>query len=152
MLFAAQERFRYSHHPIGGVWGADPKGAEMEKRILVVDDEVGILLALKTLLREPNLEVDTAQTIEEAETLLDTKSYAAVICDLRLTGILGEEGLEIISYVRERGMDTRIVLITGYGTEEIQRRAMELGADRYFKKPVASETLREALIGLGVSG
>ena len=43
----------------------------MNKRILIVDDEKTILLAFKKLLKSPNIMVDTAETINEAEKLLE---------------------------------------------------------------------------------
>ena len=73
----------------------------MNRRILIVDDEKAILLAFKKLLTSPNIMVDTAETIAEAENLLKKNIYDAVIADLRLTGANGEEGLEIIKYVKE---------------------------------------------------
>lgn len=122
----------------------------MESRILLVDDEVGILLAFKKLLQAPGIAVDTAQTIEEAEGLLKSNLYHVVIADLRLTGILGEEGLEIIRYIREHNLHSHVILITGYGSPDVMEKAYEMGADFYFEKPVQADLLRDTLRSLGV--
>lgn len=119
-------------------------------RILLVDDEPGILIAFQRLLRSPDMTVDTAQTIEEAEVLLKQNTYQAVIADLRLTGVLGEEGLEIIRYIREHTLQTKVILITGYGSPEVMNRAFELGADSYMEKPVKAEDLKQTMVRLGV--
>jgi DNA-binding NtrC family response regulator len=117
----------------------------MSKRILIVDDEVVILLAFQQLLAVDGRQIDTAETIEEAERLLDKNHYDVVIADLRLTGILGEEGLEILQYVREKSPGTRMILVTGYGSPEIKEKAYELGAAFYFEKPVSTVVLKDAL-------
>lgn len=122
----------------------------MESRILLVDDEVGILLAFKKLLQAPGLVVDTAQTIEAAEALLKSNPYSVVIADLRLTGVLGEEGLEIIRYIREHNLSSRVILVTGYGSPDVMEKAYALGADFYFEKPVKAELLRDTIRSLGV--
>lgn len=126
------------------------EGPLAQYRILLVDDEAGILVAYQRLLRSPTMTVDTAQSIEETEQLLKEHAYHAVIADLRLTGVLGEEGLEIIRYIREHSLDTKVVLVTGYGSPEVMNRAFELGADSYMEKPVRAELLQQTLRNLGV--
>lgn len=122
----------------------------MAKKILVVDDESAFLLAIKRVLASPEREVDTVDCIEEAERCLKEKKYDVVVTDLRLTGVLGEEGLEIIRYVREHNPETHCILVTGYGSPEIREKAKEQGADYYFEKPVSPGSLQEALVNLGV--
>jgi len=123
----------------------------MGDRILVMDDEKAILISFRQMLRSPTLQVDTAETIEDAEKLLKESTYRAVIADLRLTGILGEEGLELIRYVRDQNIDTKVILVTGYGSPEIKEKALRIGAADYFEKPVDVKLLREALLKLGAS-
>ena len=68
-------------------------------RVLVIDDEPAFLLGFKKLLQGPDLMIDTAETLEESMTLLDEHNYAAVIADIRLTGVLREEGLDILKFI-----------------------------------------------------
>jgi DNA-binding NtrC family response regulator len=110
-------------------------------RVLLVDDEEDILLAYTKLLRHAHYEVDTAQTMEEAEALLRANAYDIVITDLRLTGVLGEEGLEILAYVREKNPNTAVILVTGYGSPELMAKAYTLGAAHYFEKPLDPQRL-----------
>ena len=117
----------------------------MLKHVLVVDDEATILIAFKKLLESPELEVDIAETLEDAQELLSEKSYQAVIADLRLSGIAGEEGLEIIHYVKERDPETRIILTTAYGNRDMMKRAYNMGASFYFEKPVSTNVIKDAL-------
>jgi DNA-binding NtrC family response regulator len=122
----------------------------MPKHLLIVDDETTILIAFKKLLQSPGVEVDTAETFEEVQTLLSKQPYDAVIADLRLSGIAGEEGLDIIRYVKELHPDTQVILITAYGNQDIMKKAYTLGAAYYFEKPVSTNIIRDALRSFGV--
>ena len=126
-------------------------GEEMErKRILVVDDEEAILLAFKKLLQRPNVEVDTCECIEDAKSLIDLNIYDVIVADLRLSGTLGQEGFEIISYLKQRSTATKVALITAYGSHGIEEKARNIGADLYFEKPVSIKNLNEILQTIGV--
>ena len=117
----------------------------VKKRILVVDDEEAILLAFKKLLQRPNLEIDTCDTLEEAKLLIDSHIYSAVIADLRLSGTLGQEGFEIISYLKSKSSQSIAALITAYGSHGIEEKARAIGAEFYFEKPVSMKNLQEIL-------
>ena len=117
----------------------------MAKQILVVDDETAFLLGIRKILSRSEAATDVAETIEEAEHLLKEKAYDIVITDLRLTGVLGEEGLEILQYVREHNPQTKCILVTGYGSPDIREKAMEKGAAYYFEKPVSPTLLLDAV-------
>jgi len=122
----------------------------MSQRILIVDDEAAILLAFKKLLQTKDITVDTAETMGEAEKFLCKNFYDAAIVDLRLTGVTGEEGLEIIKYIKEFSAQTHVILVTGYGSPKVMEKAQALGAAFYFEKPVSGDTLRNALKSLDV--
>ena len=123
----------------------------MQKNVLVVDDETTILLAFKKLLKTPGVDVDTAESMEDVKVLLIDKNYDAVIADLRLSGISGEEGLEVIRYVKERNPDTKVILITAFGNQEVMSRAYNLGAAFYFEKPVSTNVIKDALRNMGIA-
>lgn len=122
----------------------------MKQRLLVVDDEPVILIAFKKLLQEPLVAVDGAESIEYAKALLDERSYDAVIADLRLSGLHGEEGLEIIRHIKNRRPETAVILVTAHGNQDVMNKAYNLGAAFYFEKPVSTNILKDALKSLGV--
>ncbi len=124
----------------------------MSQRILVVDDQISTLVSFQRLLQGPRVIVDTADRMEVAERLLKENRYGVVVADLRLTGVLGEEGLEILRYVKEHDLGTQVILVTGYGSPDIMEKAFELGAAFYFEKPVNTDLLKDALASLGVVG
>ena len=119
-------------------------------RLLVVDDEAAIRFALSEYFRENGWTVDSAAEKEEAEALLACTEYAVVIADLRLTGIYGVEGLDIIQLSRHLRPETRVVLLTGNGTPEIEAEARRRGADAFLHKPLPLpqlEAVVDSLVG-----
>lgn len=105
-------------------------------RLLIVDDEAAIRFALSEYFRGNGWCVDAAAEKEEAEALIACTEYAVVIADLRLTGIFGVEGLDIIQWSRHLRPETRVVLLTGNGTPEIEAEARRRGADAFLNKPL----------------
>ena len=96
--------------------------SEAPGRLLIVDDEAAIRFALSDYFRECGWQVDAAAEKEEAEALLAHTEYAVVIADLRLTGIYGVEGLDIVTRDQDALLD-RIAALADEADVEI--RAME---------------------------
>lgn len=115
----------------------------MNQRMLVVDDEETILDALCDFFQLRGFTVDCASAIEPAEKLLEEQSYDVVIADLRLTGIDGLEGLELIEFARERSPGSRVLLLTAYGSEAVRREALARGAVGLVQKPIPLPALAE---------
>jgi DNA-binding response OmpR family regulator len=146
---------RWRRHPgIAGNAGpgtdpaTSPGVGKEPRRLLIVDDEAAIRFALSDYFRECGWEVDAAAEKEEAEALLAHTEYAAVIADLRLTGIYGIEGLDIIQWSRHLRPETRVVLLTGNGTPEIEAEARRRGADAFLHKPLPLPELERVVAGL----
>jgi len=117
-------------------------------RLLIVDDEAAIRFALVEYFRGSGWTVDAASEKEEAEALLACTAYAVVIADLRLTGIHGVEGLDIVQWSRHLRPETRVVLLTGNATPEIEAEARRLGADAFLQKPLPLPQLEAIVDGL----
>jgi DNA-binding NtrC family response regulator len=109
---------------------------EMPERILIVDDEESILFAMSDYLTARGYQVDCARGLEEAEALLSRVRYAGVIADLRLSGSQSTEGLAIVGRVRARSPSTRTIILTAYGSPQIEREARRQGVDAFLHKPV----------------
>ncbi|MGH9457741.1 MAG: response regulator [Thermoanaerobaculia bacterium] len=109
--------------------------AETAPRMLVIDDEPTIRFAIQNYFARQGFSVDCAQELEEAEAMMANVHYDIVIADLRLTGVHGSEGLEIIRFVRERHPATRVILLTAYGSPELEAAAIRYGVDSFLQKP-----------------
>ncbi len=119
------------------------------KKILIVDDEQSILLSLSHALRAPGVEVIACDEIEQAEEALGNAAFDLVIADIRMSGVDGIEGLELLSYVKQR-YDTEVIIMTGYGSEEVEAEAYRRGALHYFMKPVDIASLMDIVSSVGI--
>ncbi|NVO00639.1 MAG: response regulator [Geobacteraceae bacterium] len=119
------------------------------KKILIVDDELSILLSLSYLLKTENVEVLACNEIEEAEEALSNTKFDLVIADIRMSGVNGIEGLELLSYIKEH-FNTNVMIMTGYGSPAIEAEAYERGACHYFKKPLDISELLKKVAELGI--
>jgi ActR/RegA family two-component response regulator len=107
----------------------------MKHRLLVVDDERAILMAVGEYFRRRGYEVACTRQREEAEALLVQEHYACVIADLRLTAQGTDDGLAIAAFVRERCPETRVVILTAYGSPAAEKEARLRGVDAFIHKP-----------------
>src|SRR5512138_2799661 len=105
------------------------------KKILIVDDEQSILLSLSYILKVEGVEVLACNEVEQAEEALGNSHFDLVIADIRMSGVDGIEGLELLSYIK-KNYATAVIIMTGYGTPDIEAEAYRRGAYHYFGKPI----------------
>jgi DNA-binding response OmpR family regulator len=117
-------------------------------RLLIVDDEALITFSMRRYFQALGFEVDCAAELTEAERLVSGQCYDVVIADLRLTGLGSVEGLDLIEFVRNRCARTRAILLTSYGSPEIEAAARQRGADAMILKPKALPDLAQVVISL----
>ncbi len=120
------------------------------KKILVVDDEPSILVALSHLLRNENTLVITSSRIEEAEDAMDRYKFDLVLADIRLSGIEGIEGLELLNYVKRISPHTKVIIMTAYGSDEMKSLAYSRGAYQYYEKPIDMNDLISKVMDCGI--
>lgn len=104
--------------------------------ILLVDDEDAILFALQDYLSAVGWRVATAASAEAAEELLGSTRFAIAVVDLRLSPADDEHaGLEVVRSIRRRSPETRVVVLTAYGSSTVEAEARALGIDSLLAKP-----------------
>jgi DNA-binding NtrC family response regulator len=111
----------------------------MPGRVLIVDDEKGMRLALKALLAREGYEVETAGGGEEAIRCIEHGSFHVVITDLSMNGV---SGMDVLEHARRVDPDLAVIMITAYGSEKIAVQAMKLGAVDYLPKPFDNDEVR----------
>ncbi len=110
--------------------------------VLVVDDEVRILSALRRSLRREGYEILTAETVEEALRVLDERSVSLILSDQKMPGM---SGVQFLAEAARRCPDALRMIITGW-TEEIPREQLEeLGVCALITKPWDDEKLKATL-------
>lgn len=120
------------------------------KRILIVDDEPSILLSLSHLLRNKDVAVITTTNMEEAEEALELYGFDLVIADIRLSGVYGIEGLELLAYIKEKSPKTEVIIMTAYGTPGMKDLAYQRGAFHYYEKPIDISDLVDKVLACGI--
>ena len=120
------------------------------KRILIVHDEPTIVLPLAYTLRSNGVEIITTSRLEPAEEALARYAFDLVIVDIRMSGILGIEGLELLSYIKRFWPKTEVIVMTAHGSDEIKQEAYGRGASYYYEKPVDIMELAERVRSMGI--
>jgi len=134
-------------------WGREqtPVSTRVEpgsRNLLVVDDEESICFSMSEYFSQHGFKVDTAHEIEEVEGLLKQTEYRVLIQDLRLGIAQRFDGIDIIKLVHNRNPDTRIVVLTSYGSPEAEAEARTAGADVFLRKPKPLSQVAQVVQGL----
>jgi len=109
-------------------------------RLLIVEDERAIRLALSGLLRREGYEVEQAEDGAEALRRLAAEPFDLVLTDLALGE--GASGMDVLRAARRDQPETPVVMITAHGSEKIAVEAMKLGAEDYVPKPFDNDEIR----------
>ncbi len=111
-------------------------------RVLVVDDEETIRLALARFLRTRGYLVHTASGAAEALALLTESPYAVVLCDVRMPGM---SGVELVPLALELDEDVAIMMLTAVNDAPTATEALSGGAMDYLMKPIELSDLEGAM-------
>ena len=111
-------------------------------KILIVDDEPGVLLTTCAILQQEGYEVEAAGSGQDAVEAIRQRHYDLVLTDLKMPGV---DGLDVLAEVRKRSPLTVTVMMTGYGSVVSALDAVKLGAYEYLLKPIEVEDLKQAV-------
>lgn len=106
--------------------------------ILIVEDEKKVAAFIKKGLEEETYAVDVAYDGEEGLYMASEGQFDLIILDLMLPKI---DGLEVLTRVRDKGIDTAILLLTAKDSVEDKVTGLNKGADDYLTKPFAFSEL-----------
>ncbi|MBM4306233.1 MAG: response regulator [Deltaproteobacteria bacterium] len=104
----------------------------LSKRILVVDDDQGILDSFEVLLGD-RYDLVMADNGYEALRIIETKPPHLVFLDIRMPGL---DGLDVLKRLRKDQKEMGVVIITATRREETEREAKSLGAIDFLMKPL----------------
>ena len=112
------------------------------KRILIVEDEEGIVQFLKQGLEEENYKVSTATNGLDGLTLFQNGKFDIVLLDWMLPKMTG---LEVCQKIRETNSKTPIIFLTAKDTVQETVEGLKTGANDYIKKPFSFDELVERI-------
>lgn len=111
------------------------KNESIMMKILVVEDNPGMLKMLERTLLKADYTVRTATSGEDAIKLLSQELFLAIVTDLKLPGV---DGLAVLKAAKSADPRTIVLIITAYGSIETAVQAMKDGADDFLTKPFDS--------------
>ncbi len=112
-------------------------------RILVVDDEHSMRVMLEARLVKAGHAVELASDMPAVDRALAASEFDTVITDLRMKS--GRDGLDVVRKAKSAQAEAEVILMTAFGSDDVRRQALELGAYGYVEK---SPTLAAELIAL----
>ncbi len=104
-------------------------------KILIVDDEEGIVGTLKKHLKLDGYTVDTAQSAVEALEKVKKDKYHIVLTDIVMPEM---DGIELLREIKSYDALTQVIMMTGYSTMDKTLSSLEFGANDYILKPFKS--------------
>lgn len=116
----------------------------MSQKILIVEDDIVFCKLLTRFLSKNNFEVMDAQNGKDALELMELNQFELAILDYRLPDMTG---IEILSKLKSKNIDSKIILITRYGDQDVADRAIKEGADAFVSKPINPDELLEVIRG-----
>lgn len=111
-------------------------------RILIVDDEETIRLALRKFLRSRGYEVEVAGSGDQAMQILDKESFSLMLCDVRMPGMTG---VQVVPEARKKDQDLAIIMLTAVNDAATATEVLGSGATDYLMKPVELADLQQAV-------
>lgn len=125
--------------------------SEKKRTLLVVDDEKELREGIAFLCEDLTPSVITAANGKEALQIVREGGIDAVLTDINMPAMTG---LQLLAEIRYIGLDTPVVILTGYGDKANTSEALRLGATDFLDKPVeetALLTVMERALELGVA-
>jgi len=102
-------------------------------KVLIVDDERSIRNSLKEVLGDEGHEVDVAENGAMALEMAGKERYDTIFCDIKMPGM---DGMEVLDKMKEEGIDSQIIMISGHGDIDTAVECMKKGAFDFIQKPL----------------
>lgn len=107
-------------------------------KILLVEDDVDFNALICTYLKNENHVVDAVFCCEDAQALCETGGFDVILLDWNLPGM---EGVDFLKWIRAKGANEAIIMMTGKGAVPEREEGLDSGADDYLVKPFAPREL-----------
>ena len=112
------------------------------RKILLVEDHLDTAKAMARLLNLSGYEVQTATCYAEAVALCERGRFDLLISDV---GLPDGSGYDLMREMLGRACATKGIAVSGYGSQQDVQESLQAGFSEHLVKPVAFDTLREAI-------
>lgn len=118
-----------------------------EAKILVIDDDVDVLTALRLLLKPLVKEVLIEKNPSNIGTQIESSRFDLIILDMNFNGLVntGNEGIFYLNKIKEQQPDTPVILITAYADIDLAIRGLKEGAADFLVKPWKNEKITQTI-------
>ena len=110
----------------------------MEKKIIVVDDDVIMLQAIKTMLSKHGYKIFATTDAQDALDTLEEEEFDLIISDIMMPYV---SGIELLSALKKTKNKVPIIIISALDQQEVILTAFEEGAEDFVKKPIQLDEL-----------
>ncbi len=110
-----------------------------EGSIAVVDDDQGILDSFDAMLGD-DYRLSMVDNGSDALELLSKQNFDLLFLDIKIPR---PNGLEVLRWIRERGISTKVVIVTALAQEHYEEMAQQYGIYRYLRKPLDVDEVEE---------
>ena len=107
--------------------------SQSKHRVLIVDDDSEFRRSLKRILQKAGYHVSSASNGSQASEMLNKRVYPLILLDLHMPG---KSGLELLSEVKEKSPESKVIMMTVDGSVDNYSEAMSAGAFAVLHKPV----------------
>ena len=114
----------------------------MDKKLIIIEDDLPFRNRLAYSMEKKGFSVEVFSKITEAKQSLKENKYTHAIVDMRLED---GSGLEVIEFIKKISIDTKALLLTGYGNIATAVAAIKAGAIDYLPKPADIDQIYDAL-------
>ncbi len=111
-------------------------------KVLILDDEPIVGRQLKPTLTRYGIEVEVFEDPSQAVARISEIDFDIVVTDIRMKGM---DGLEVLDTVMSKSTRTKVIIITGYASRDVEREALVRGAFDFIAKPFKPQALRLAI-------
>lgn len=114
-------------------------------KLLIVDDQVGVVTGLKRGINWTALgfdQVDCAYNALDARLSLENAVADVMLCDIEMPM---QNGLDLLAWMREQGMETRCIFLTAHARFDYARDALKLGGFDYIMQPAPYAEIQKAV-------
>jgi len=113
-----------------------------EGRVLILDDNDAIRVAVSVFLGDAGFDTRSAASLAEAQRALEVESFDAAIVDYMLND---GTALDLLQRLRDAGNTLPVIVLTGHGSIELAVRTVQAGAEHFLTKPLQLPALLEVL-------
>jgi two-component system response regulator (stage 0 sporulation protein F) len=113
-----------------------------KKKLLIVDDQIGIRILLMEVFSTEGYDTFQAANGRAALDIVMTHRPDLVLLDMKIPGM---DGLEILKQIKEFDRGIKVIMMTAYGELDMIKEATDLGALMHFTKPFDIDEMRLAV-------